>query len=1161
MKFFKTAAAGVSLAAISLFLPHAGFGQATNSGDIRGTVTDPTGALVPGVTVTVVNVNTGITKVLTTNSDGLYDTSSIVVGTYSVTFEAPGFTKFSRPHISLPVGTSTVNAVLQIGSTNQEVVVNSDIPLLETESGSQSTTLEARSMQALPNVGQDWQSFAILIPGSSGVAGGVNPGQQISANGNLPYSNVLSDGASVTLGTSANADVNVFETVQEVQISTSAFSAQYGIGGIIFNQITKGGTDQFHGSAYEYFQSSQFNANSYQFGGQAKPLGFLRFNNFGASIGGPIAIPHTGLRKRAFFYFDYDQIISHGSATGQNDVPTVDVLNGNFTGAGMYPIYDPTTQVLATDSAGKQYPIRKSFASEYGSNIIPAALFDKVSANFKNFFPTPTSQIAGGHFQTGTPSGFGTQRANYYAQVPQSNPEKRYFGRIDYNINTKNRLTYSMTQGDTPAFGPSTLAPPPVGTSSADVTRLNMQVTDVWTISPHLVNEARFGFTYQGNFFGDGTLGKGYPAQLGWQFAKADEIPGVQFQRNYSYAWIQPSGNQFIYKENVFDPSDVVTFIKGKHVLHFGGEVGIYRNDNTPYAAINPGTLVFNGVYTQHWTVSPQDGIARPDGNTGIEFADFLLGDAQNWSAQNAGEYGARLKTPQVFIQDDYKVRPNLTLNLGVRYQVRLGISEVKGNVGTYDPTVLNPANNTLGAFWYGATHANGRNNLQDNKFTTVLPRVGFSYLPHPSMTIRGGFGMYAYNLSLDTYGTGGGMSALGNVTTYSGNYNDPTSGVIPGIKFDGTGTANLTGAPLPFVSPGTSPTRFNGQTVQYVQHNTPDPEIYQYNLGIQQAFGSNTVFNMSYVGSHGYHLNFQTDLNQVPTAQLSSPNRARPNPNYNSILGSTNDTISNYNSLQTEVNRRLSRGLSLDFSYTWSHFMDDQDSSGFGGRSGPISRQYADAASNYSNSNFDVRNAFKGRIVYEVPIGRGRQFFNHNYLVDAVLGGYQVSSTLQIQSGNPFTVFAYNSNSNAEPGSSSTPFPNYSGAPLTLAGGHTNQQWFNPAAFTLPADGTFGNVRRNSLYGPGLEYVNISAGKRFSIYENVKLQIRLDATNAFNHPSFANPNGNLVPFSIPATATTPKIDQQPGQAYTQAGASNGILINGVTVGGRNLQGGLRLEF
>ena len=848
----------LTMAAVCVLGLGAAHSQATNSGDLRGIVTDSTGAIVPDVTVTVTNVNTGVTKILKTNRAGLYDTSSIVVGTYSLTFERQGFSKFERSAISLQVGTSTVNATLTVGTTADSVVVNTDLPLLDTESGTQQTTLEAKSMQVLPNLGQDWENFAILLPGTAGVAGSDNPGQEISANGNLPYSNVLADGASVTLGTSANADVNVFETVQEVQISTSAFSAQYGIGGIIFNQISKCGTSQFHGSAYEYFQSNQFNANSYQFSGTATRLPSYHYNNFGASIGGPIAIPFTGLRKKAFFYFDYDQIISHSATNATNDIPTTDVLNGVFTGANMQTIYDPTTQTLGTDSHGNVYPIRKSFISEYGSNAIPTGLFDKVAAGFKNFYPTPTNHIAGGVFLPGTGiDGEGINHKNFNAQVPQTNPERRYFGRIDYDVNTKNRVTFSVTEGDTPAFSPAQVAFAPVGTSSSDVSRLNLQVTDVTTISPHLINEARFGFTYQGNFFGDGTLGKGYAAALGFQFAKADEIPGIQFVTNYPYAWIQPSSNQFIYKENVFDPSDVVTFIKGRHVMHFGGEVGIYRNDNTPYPAINPGTFQFSGQYTQHWTVNASTGVASPDSNTGADFADFLLGDAQNWNAQNSGEYGARLKDPQVFFQDDFKVRPNLTVNLGLRYQVRLGINEVKGDVGTYDPAVINPSNNTLGAYWYGTTAANGRTALESNKYSTVLPRVGFAYLPHPNMTIRGGFGIYAYNLSLDTYGGG-----LGNVSTRSGNYNDPTNGVIPGVTLDGPGTENATGAPLPFVTPGTSPARFNGQNAIYTEYQTPDPKIYQYNLGIQQAIGNNMAFQLTYVGSHGFNLNFPTDIN-----------------------------------------------------------------------------------------------------------------------------------------------------------------------------------------------------------------------------------------------------------------------------------------------------------
>ena len=1130
-------------AALCLVSPALVFSQATNSGDIRGTVQDSTGALVPDATVTVTNINTGIVTVLHTNKAGLYDTSSIVVGTYSVTFEKPGFQKFERPSISLQVGTSTVNAQLKVGSESETVTVNTDLPLLNTESGSQQSTFEAKSMAKLPNVGQDWQNFTILIPGASGATGAqgqVNPGQEVSVNGSLPYSNVLADGASTTLSHSQNSDVNVFETVQELQISTSAFSAQYGIGGIIFNQISKGGTSQFHGSAYDYFQSSQFDANNYQFAqGGTSTIPFQRYNNFGGSIGGPVAIPHTHLRDKAFFYFNYDQTVNHATASGSNDIPTVAVMGGSF--AGQPTIYDPTTQVIGHDANGNPYPIRKSFQSEYGSNAIPTNLFDTVAANFQKFYPTPTNHIAGGYFTPGQLNAQGQLQHNFFAVEPQSSPQRRFFGRFDYNFNDKNRLTLSVTQRDVPDVFVSTLTPCPIGCQNGDVESYNSQATEVWTISPKAVNELRLGYTYQGNFYTDQTLGTGVSQALGWQFAKADTIPNIQFVTNYPYAWIQHSANA-VYKEHVFDPSDVVTLIKGKHVLHFGGEALIYQDNSTAWGNADGGTFQFSGQYTQNWTLDAS-GVAHPDSNTGADYADFLLGYAHNWSALVKPENGGRLKSPQLFIQDDYKVRPNLTLNLGLRYQMRLGWSETHGNEATYDPSVLNPANNKPGAYWYGVTHANGRTSLQNNNYTAVLPRVGFSYLPNPRMTIRGGFGLYGFNLSLDTYG-----GDLGNYQQSTGNYSDNTNGVTPAVLLGGNGNIFGTNTPLPFTSASTNPARFNGQSVGYTPYDQPTPTLMQYNMEVQQEINSNMSFNLAYVGSHGYDLQFPTDLNQIPTSRLSSnDSQYRPNLNYNSINGNVNSAISNYNSLQATIDRRLSRGLSLNFNYTWAHFLDSFDSSGWGSRNGPTSRQQQDAASNYSNSNFDIRNAFKGRIVYELPFGYGRMFLNHNAILDRVLGGYTVSSTMQFTSGNPFSVFATAAQTYADIGSNNSPYPNYTGLPLTPAGGHSTAMWYNPAAFSRPADGTFGNVRRNSLYGPGLELVNISAGKTFDIFENLKLQIRLDANNAFNHASFGQPNGNLGGGTV-------------GQAFGPT-AANAQQITGLKVGGRTLQAGARIQF
>src|SRR5215470_1423239 len=307
-----------------------GYAQSTNAGDIRGTVTDQSGALVPGVTVTVLNVDTGVSKDFTTNNDGLYDTSSIVTGRYQITFTKEGFNTLVRGPVTVQVGMTGVNAELRVGSTTQQVMVTSNVPLLNTESGVQQTTLEARSMAQLPNVDTDWQNFTILLPGTSGSGSSetgspANPQQFVAVNGNLPYNAMLADGAVTTLPSSSNSEVSTFETVAELQISTSDFSAQYGIGGYVFNQVSKSGTDRFHGAVYEYFQNDALNAKDYGFGSPVT-VPFLRYNNYGGSIGGPI------IKKKMFFYFNFEKLVRTGANTGCRTVPTDRELTGDFTG-------------------------------------------------------------------------------------------------------------------------------------------------------------------------------------------------------------------------------------------------------------------------------------------------------------------------------------------------------------------------------------------------------------------------------------------------------------------------------------------------------------------------------------------------------------------------------------------------------------------------------------------------------------------------------------------------------------------------------------------------------------------------------------------------------------------------------------------------------------
>ncbi|MGA2169719.1 MAG: TonB-dependent receptor [Terracidiphilus sp.] len=1143
-------AAGLLLPLLLLLVNEACFAQSTNSGDIRGSATDKSGALIPDVTVTVLNVDTGVSKDYSTNQDGLYDTSSIVAGSYTVTFTKTGFEQLVRGPITLQVGMTTVNAQLEVGSTKEQITVTTDVPLLQTESGEQTVTWDAQTMDAMPEVsgiqGEDWGNQVVFLPGMSGTptgSYGVTMMQQWgSANGSLPYNNILEDGASNSLGGSMIASDATLDTVAELQVSLSNFSAQYGSGGVVINQITKGGTNQFHGAGYDFLQNNKLNAAEYGFGNRV-PIPYIRFNNFGGDVSGPI------LKKKMFFFFNYDQVVDHGSASNTTlTIPTSDVMSGNFAAAGIVPtIYDPTSQTIATDSAGNLYPVRKSFQQEYGTNAIPSNLIDSVANAVQQYFPTPSNHIPGSKFVTPITNSLGVQTQNFFSSLPQSTPYRKFFGRLDYDITSKNRLSMSDTQNDTPVEYPSSFTACPLGCEGGDVDNNNAQITDVWNISPRVINEARMGFTFQGNWFDDNALDHGYASKVGWQFAKVDDFPTVYLT---NYQSMGPASNATGF-ENVWEPSDVVTMIRGKHILHFGGELLAYRMNYTAWGDENAGTMNFSGQYTQNWSLNSQ-GVASPDPTTGLDYADFLLGLAQSWNAGVIPEYGARLKIPQMFFQDDYKIRPNLTVNLGLRYQITHGMSEVHGNLDSFDPTVMNPATNTLGAIWYGSTHANGRTALEANTFNSVLPRVGFSWSVKPDTTFRGGFGVYTYNFTLDMYAVLSPMGMGGPFST-SGNISDSTSGVTPVVKLDGNGTMIATPVkgqsglvstttPLPYTAAITTPDAYNGQNVGYYTYHTPVPKIYQWNLTAQHMLGQHTMASLAYVGSHGFDLSYLTDLDQVPESELS-PNdtQYRPYPNYTSISGSTNNGRSNYNSLQAIITRRMSNGLSLSANYVWSHFLDSQDSGGTGRAGGERPFQIAqDPSADYSNSNFDTRNAFKAYAVYELPFGKGRKFLSSSPGLEPLVGGWQISTTDVQLSGNPFTVFS-TQNTYAQVGSA---FPNWSGVNPTPAN-RSVSEWYNPAAFLQPANGTFGNVRRNSLYGPGNNEVNLSAAKTIKLpWEGIELKAHVDAVNAFNHPSFGVPNQYLSGSSGPGTPYTSPAN-----------------ISWVQVGGRNVQIGMRVSF
>jgi hypothetical protein len=472
---------------------------------------------------------------------------------------------------------------------------------------------------------------------------------------------------------------------------------------------------------------------------------------------------------------------------------------------------------------------------------------------------------------------------------------------------------------------------------------------------------------------------------------------------------------------------------------------------------------------------------------------------------------------------------------------------------------------------WYASTAANGRKQLIANTYATFLPRIGFAWLPRPNMTVRGAFGVFGYNFSLDNYG--GGMGApfgasggtadyvgLSPVTTLKG-----TGNLITPYGVGGIGIGNQTSTPLPYTQASTDPTRFNGQGVSGFVYHVPIAKILQWNFSVQREITRNVEAEISYVASHGMNLSMPTNLNQIPQSELLTTGintAAIPYPQYgeNSIGWNNYNAISNYHSLQLQVNKRMSDGLNLSFNYVWSHMMDDQDSSGWGSREGPQQLQSSyNIKANYASSNFDIRQALKGYVVYNLPFGKGAKYLNNNMIVNELVGGWQISGTVILSTGNPFGV---NSNQNTFANGSGE-FPNLSGNPISVpnknarcaiqkAGATCNSQWYNPQAFMNPGNGHYGSVGRNNLNGPGINTFNMSAHKDFILFEGwghvVNLQIRGDAQNVFNHASFSPPSNSLGGDTL-----TNPVYQNSG------GGSN--QISGTTIGGRNLAVSAHITF
>jgi outer membrane receptor protein involved in Fe transport len=1077
-------------------------GQNTNTGEMKGIVTDPTGAVVPNVAVTITNLQTGVVTTTKTNGSGLYDVPSLLPGSYTIDFKAGGFEEYRRQGIALEVETIGIDATLQVGSTSQEVTVTAQAPLIETESSDQHVIFSAKTVEDVPTVGGVWYNeLTNVLPGVNpgGPGGGQDAsGQGVGINGTQGYlGNWLIEGSDATQPRDVNASDNYppLDAIGEVQAVTGTFGAQYGTGVAAFNVMLKSGANAWHGSAFEFIENDAFDAlNYFTPKGEKTPL---RWNEYGGSVGGPI------LHDKLFFYFTYQRNPARSSSVSTMTVPTDAMKAGNFS-ALPNPIFDPASTSCTDNGSGT------CTRTQFNNNTINTAM-DPVALAIQKYFPEPTNPNA--------------LFNNYVTVVTEPSVSQWYAGKVDYNISANNKLSGSILEF------PISLIYNADGFCALgfDCTKgpgnLNQdgQVTDTWTLSSRTLNEARIGAVRELDAYIPPTYGKNYPQTLGMQPAYGGNAPGNIFP-NITINGGDGAGQigigggvHAVLADGAYVAGDIVTLIRGRHAVKMGGEFDKSYQNYTNWGDVSSGNFQFNGIGTaQFWPGGNYPNTTGGYGTvaSGAPYADFLLGQVYGWYVYDYEETGARMWNLAGFLQDDYKILPDLTLNLGLRYQYQSGWGEEHNRFGSFDPTLVNSGQyvpvGTLGAMIYGGQ--GGRNTIEDG-VNEWDPRLGLAWSPKPTWSVRASYGVFDTPRSAESYTDG----ALGLGLNPQGS-NGYSSNFTTGIQYYSTPWTLASGPPAGSViypqQSSFSNSKYNYQSVYYYPTHMPIEYYQEALLSVQHQFPGNMLVDASYVFTKGTHLNFNRDINQVPEGRLSQGASGEPYPQFTSIQGAIFDGWSNYNALQLRWEKRMSHGVSFLVNYAWSRTMDAGTSNGHYETIDAWQNAY-DPAANYGLSQLDVPQNLNGYATWELPFGKGRDIPLHG-VADEALGGWRVTGVFQAHSGVPFTTVVGSADqSNSQAGRcycGFSWFPNVVGNPKVSH--PTINEWFNTAAFAVPAANTFGDARRNMLRGPQWRDVDFSLGKTFWLGEWVgkdyHMEIRADADDALNYSNFGQPGSGV---------------------------------------------------
>jgi Carboxypeptidase regulatory-like domain len=1065
---------------------------------IFGSVTDSTGSGVANADLTATHSATGVAEKVKSNAAGYYTFLNLQPGTYRVTCVVPGFETIERTGILLEVDRrARVDLVMKVGEVKQVMEVKDSVSTIDTNTSTIKDVVDSNRMNTLPLNGRNALSLQAILPGAIQMGSGsaatgtaLNTNLVFSVNGTRASQSayLLDGGLNMEMYNNVPAAFPNPDSLQEFSIRQSGYSAVTGRNaGAVINMITKSGTNQFHGVAYDFLRNNDFDSRNF-FSPTVSPL---HRNQSGGNVGGPVLLPKYNGRDRTFIFFAYDGTRqSLGQTSSSSVVPTALERTGDFSQSfvrGKLITVAPPSTVTAQNPTGNPYP----------NNIIPQSLLDPVALNFtKAFLPLPNSPGNIYTFNLAVPTNDDQITTRFDHSFSDKNKFSfRYFWDNNFNLTnyavpafngTNNWITYNYTINDTHVFTPNV-----VNAATLMVARNN------FLRAPQVSSPANWA-----------ALGCKSCVALAPPDIPTDWIVGVNNGVGVSIAT-----NYLSHMMN-YQFLDTVSWTRGAHVLQFGGDIAKVRRNGRENFDTDPG-FSFNGLLT---------------GPAGYGYADFYSG-ASSSVYQNSPISSWQYKwTPFLYAQDDWRVTRRLTLNLGIRWEPYITVRDAYGENTAFragqQSSVYKLA--PLGYLFPGDKGIEGLGVIP-NRLNRFSPRFGFAWDPFGDgkTSIRGGYGIFSDTIQLVTLNSNGTSQPFSyGLTTFNVQFSDPYGNNPDQLHLLQTYTGATTDAEKavkPFYLPLTAMSMNPDFTSAWVQ---------QWNLNVQRELPAKVVLTVAYLGNMATHLHINQQVNPavyVPGNSTSgNVDSRRIYQGYQTIESIQSTANSNYQSLQVSWNRRFENGFTFLGSYVWSKAIDLASTDGNSGLANQASNPF-----NWNRdrglANFNVKHRFVTSFIWELPFFKGSKGFQR-----AVLGGWSINGILTLQTGIPFSVLAGVDRSLAGVGLDRADVL----SPAVTYNSSSNNakvaQYFNTSAFALPALGTFGTAGRNSLTGPGLQNLDASIFKDIAIRERMKFQFRWEVFNSLNHANFNNPNASFAStnFGKILSARDPRIMQIAGKFY-----------------------------